>query len=159
MNEAAIPNRALQDFRPLIGQWSTTGTHPYVPDTVFHGMASFEWIEGGAFLIMHTEIDEPQIPSGIAVFGSDDAAGKYYMLYFDERGVSRKYDVEVGSNVITWSRNTPEFSQRFIIEILDGGEKLVGTGRMSRNGGAWEPDLQLTYTRVQKPPSDGSATA
>jgi hypothetical protein len=26
------------------------------------------------------------------IFGSDDATGEYFMLYFDERGVSRKYD-------------------------------------------------------------------
>jgi len=41
---------------------------------------------------MRSEIDEPGIPSGVAIVGSDDATGEYFMLYFDERGVSRKYD-------------------------------------------------------------------
>jgi hypothetical protein len=38
---------------------------------------------------MHSEIDEPEIPSGIAIIGSDDATDEFFMLYFDERGVSR----------------------------------------------------------------------
>jgi len=49
------------------------------------GIRSFSWI-------MRSEIDEPGIPSGVAIVGSDDATGEYFMLYFDERGVSRKYD-------------------------------------------------------------------
>jgi len=49
------------------------------------GIRSFSWI-------MRSEIDEPGIPSGVAIVGSDDATGESFMLYFDERGVSRKYD-------------------------------------------------------------------
>lgn len=149
--QPATPNPALEGFRHLIGQWRTEGTHPYIPDTVFHGQASFEWMEGGAFLIMHTEIEEPDIPSGVAVFGSDDATRQYYMLYFDERAVSRKYEVELGPNIVSWSRITPDFAQRFTIEVASGGAKMIGTGRMSKNGGEWEPDLQLTYTRIETP--------
>jgi hypothetical protein len=147
MNEAAVPNPALQRFSVLIGRWKTMGTHPEVPKTTFHGEATFEWMLGGAFLLMHTEIDEPEIPSGIAVFGSDDAGSQYFMLYFDERGVSRKYDVSMQDNLLTWWRETSSFSQRFAISILDSGRRMVGKGEMSKDGGAWGPDLQLTYTR------------
>jgi len=63
-----------------------------IPDTTLHGHTSFEWIEGGAFLIMHSEIDEPGVPSGVAIFGGDDSVEGYSMLYFDERGVSRIYE-------------------------------------------------------------------
>src|SRR5262245_33421867 len=91
--EASIPNPALKPFSVLIGNWNTTGTHPRIPNTSLHGRTSFDWLEGGAFLMMHSEIDEPGIPSSIAIFGSDDATEEYFMLYFDERGVSRKYEV------------------------------------------------------------------
>src|ERR1700704_3163674 len=57
-HEAAIPNLALKPFDILIGEWKTIGTHPYLPNTTLHGHTSFKWIEGGAFLIMHSEIDE-----------------------------------------------------------------------------------------------------
>jgi hypothetical protein len=70
------------------------------------------------------------------------------MLYFDERGVSRKYDVKVGGNVVSWERMTPEFSQRMALTIAQDGATISSRGEMSRNGGAWEPDLELTYTRT-----------
>lgn len=50
-SEAQRPNPTLEPFEPLIGEWRTTGKHPLVPDTTFHGRASFSWIEGGAFLV------------------------------------------------------------------------------------------------------------
>jgi hypothetical protein len=96
---------------------------------------------------MHSEIDEPEIPSGVAIVGSDDVAGKYFMLYFDERGVSRKYDVTMSANQLTWWRDDPSFSQRFTITIADDGTKMRGEGEMSRHGAAWERDLTLTYIR------------
>src|ERR1044071_1794810 len=98
-NEAAKPNPALQPLAGLVGTWKTEGTHPLVPGKTFHGQTSFSWIEGGAFLIMRSQIDEPEIPSGIAVFGTDDKTGEWSMLYFDERGVSRRYEMSFASNV------------------------------------------------------------
>jgi hypothetical protein len=133
----------------LIGRWRTVGTHPLVPGTTFHGRTSFEWLEGGAFLIMHSEIDEPEIPSGIAIIGSDDSAGEYFMLYFDERGVSRKYEVALRDNTWRWWRNTPGFSQRFTGTFLDDGRTIVGRGELSKDGSTWEGDLDLTYTRIE----------
>ena len=147
-NEAAKPNPLLAPLGALVGTWNTVGTHPMVPGTTFHGRTSFAWIEGGAFLIMHSQIDEPQIPSGIAVFGSDDTTGEWSMLYFDERGVSRRYEVSLRDNEWKWWRDTPEFSQRFTGTIAADGRTIVGRGQLSRNGAAWEPDLALTYTRV-----------
>jgi hypothetical protein len=147
-SEALIPNPALQPLAVLVGEWRTTGTHPLVPGTTLHGRTSFTWHEGGAFLLMRSEIDEPEIPSGTAVFGSDDAAGTYFMLYFDERGVSRKYDVTVTGNRVMWRRAEAGFSQRWTMTVDDGGTTLVGKGEMSRDGGAWEDDLTLTYVRA-----------
>ncbi len=147
-NEAAKPNPALEPLRPLVGTWSTIGTHPLVPGTTFHGRTSFAWIEGGAFLIMHSRIDEPEIPSGIAIFGSDDTTGECSMLYFDERGVSRRYETSLTDNVWKWWRNAPGFSQRFTGTIAPDGRTIVNRGELSRDGERWEPDLALTYTRV-----------
>jgi hypothetical protein len=148
-HEAAIPNPALNPLKTLIGEWKTVGIHPYIPDTIYHGQTSFEWMEGGAFLIMHSEIDEQGIPSGIAVFGSDDSTGEYFMLYFDERKVSRKYEVSFQDNVFKWWRNDPEFSQRFTLELSDNGNTIISKGEMCKDGTIWEKDLELTYKRVQ----------
>ncbi|HEX7964242.1 MAG TPA: hypothetical protein VF651_00880 [Gammaproteobacteria bacterium] len=148
--EAVIPNPALEPFRVLVGEWTTEGTHPHVPGKVFHGRASFQWIEGGAFLMMRSETDEPEVPSGLAIFGSDNVAGECWMLYFDERGVSRNIQTAMRDGVWTWWRYNPKFSQRFTGTFTDGGRTLVSKGEMSKDGGPWEPDLQLTYKRVEE---------
>ncbi|KPQ43971.1 MAG: hypothetical protein MPEBLZ_01439 [Candidatus Methanoperedens nitroreducens] len=148
-HEASIPNPALKPLSVLVGTWKTTGTHPYLPNKTLHGRASFEWIEDGAFLLMRSEITEPEIPSGIAIFGSDNVTGEYFMLYFDERGVSRKYDVSFKKNVMKWWRNSAEFSQRMTLMLTGGGKTITSKGEMSKNGSTWEPDLELKYTRVE----------
>ena len=147
-HEAAIPNPLLSQLKVLIGEWKTAGTHPYFPNTIFHGRTTFQWIENGAFIIMHSEIDEEGIPSGIAIFGSDDATKEFFMLYFDERKVSRKYDVSVQENLIKWWRNTPEFSQRYTWAISNDGNSLIARGELSKDGSTWEKDLELTFTRI-----------
>jgi hypothetical protein len=146
--EASKPNPALARFSALIGMWNTVGTHPMVPNTVFHGRTSFEWIEGGAFLMMRSEIDEPEIPSGVAIIASDDAIGEFSMLYFDERGVSRRYETDMRDLVWTWSRTAPGFSQRFVCTLAANKRTMVGVGRLSKDGSKWEGDLELTYTRA-----------
>lgn len=147
-HKALIPNPALLPLSGLIGEWETTGTHPYLPDMVPQGCTSFNWIEGGAFLIMHSENDEEKIPSGIAIFGSDNATGEFFMLYFDERKVSRKYEVSFQDSVLMWWRNDPAFSQRFTLELIDNGITIIGKGEMCKDGTTWEKDLELTYKRV-----------
>jgi len=148
-NEAAKPNPALAPFGVLVGTWTTVGSHPMVPGTTFHGRTVFEWIEGGAFLVMRTWIDEPEIPSGISIFGTDDATHACSMIYFDERGVSRHYEASIDGDTWRWWRDTPEFSQRCAVTIAADGRTMTSRGEMSRNGGGWEPDLGLTYTRVE----------
>jgi hypothetical protein len=145
-SKAIKPNPALKPFEVLIGQWQTTGLHPYFPNTELNGRASFEWIEEGAFVMMRSEIDHPKFPDGIAIFGSDDEADTYYQIYFDERGISRKYDVAITEHQIKWWRNDAQFSQRFTFDIQK--DRLVSTGEMSRDGGEWEKDLSLTYRRL-----------
>jgi hypothetical protein len=149
LHEASIPNPALEPFRVLIGSWNTTGTHGLVLDTILHGRTSFEWLEGGAFLMMRSEIDDPRFPSGIAIFGSDDSEKAYYMLTFDERGVSRKYEVTLRDNLWKWWRNAPGFFQRYEGTIVDGGNTIIGKGEVSKDGVSWEKDLDLTYKRAE----------
>lgn len=149
MHPASIPNPALEPFGILIGEWRTTGTHPLLPGVTVHGRATFEWLEGGAFLLTRSEIDHPQFPAGVSVFGSDDSSGERFMLYFDQRGVSRKYDVSIEGNVLTWWRDDPALSQRFTVTVADDGDEIVAEGRMSRNGSPWEDDLRIVYTRVR----------
>jgi hypothetical protein len=146
--KARIPNPALKPLAFLIGEWRTTGTHPGVPGKSLCGQTSFAWHEGGSFLIMHQEIDEPQFPDGIAIIASDDS-GKFTMTYFDERKVSRIYDVTVDRQTMTWHRDDPKLAQRASIMIKDD-ETLESKGRISKDGGPWSDDLSQLFKRETK---------
>jgi hypothetical protein len=147
--KAQIPNPALKPLEAIVGEWETTGIHPYFPDVAVRGRTSFAWQDGGAFLVWRSEVDHPQFPSGIAIFGSDDEAKTWFITYFDSRGVSRKYDITLEPDGFTMHRETEKFSQRATFRIEAGGDRIVSRGEMSRDGGAWEGDLSTTYERVK----------
>jgi len=142
--KARIPNPALEPLEFLVGEWRTEGTHPLVPGEILHGRTWFDWHEGGAFLVMRSEVDHPQFPDGLAIVGSSDS-GRAVMIYFDERGVSRIYEVSVGDRSVAWRREDPDFSQSTTI-AAEGG-RLVGTGRMTDESGAWVDDLSQVFVR------------
>jgi hypothetical protein len=143
--EAEKPNPALKPFEFLIGEWRTTGTHPMLPGTELSGRTSFAWHAGGAFLIMRSEVDEPGFPDGIAIIGSDSAAGRFSMIYFDERGVSRIMDLTVAEKTVTWRHDNPDFAQS--LTITQDGDRLVSKGLMSEKGGPWTDDLSQVFER------------
>lgn len=145
---AMIPNARLAVFAPLIGEWITTGRHSMLPDVVLHGRTVFDWHEGGAYLRLRSEVDEPRIPTGIALIGSDDARAELAMLYFDERGVSRRFEVAVDGAVVRWWRTAPGFSQRFTLTAAPDGASLRGVSELSKDDVTWQRDLELTYTRA-----------
>ena len=147
--QASKPNPALEPFSVLIGSWNATGTHGLLPDVTLHGHTSFEWLENGAFLMMRSEIDEPQVPSAIAIIGSDESTAECFMLYFDERGVARKCQVTLRDHIWKWWRDAPGFSQRYEGTVTDGGNTIIGKGELSRDGSSWDQDLDLTYKRVE----------
>jgi hypothetical protein len=143
-----IPNPALKDLEMLVGQWSLEIDFPSDPPTTVRGHVSFDWLEGGAFLVMRSGV-EWEGPSGsVAVIGRDDAAETYTMLYFDARGVSRIYQMSFGDGIWKQWRLAPGFSQRFTGTLSDDGATISARWEKSSNGAHWEHDFDLTYTRV-----------
>ncbi|MCA0458369.1 MAG: DUF1579 domain-containing protein [Chloroflexi bacterium] len=148
-NEAEIPNPKLQPFSKLIGEWTTVATHRLMPNVTLHGRTTFSWLQGGAFVNMQSEVDEEGVPSATAIFGSDNDTEAFFMLYFDERGVSRKFDVTMQGNVLAYERLVPDFSQRFTSTISDDGNTIKVLVELREDGVNWKNDLEATYTRVK----------
>lgn len=138
-------NSALAPLDRAVGTWTVTGSHPYLEGRTLRGLVTFEHIEDGAFVRMHTRMEDPEIPEGVAIFGTD--GDQCFMLYCDTRGVARKYDVVFDADGFSWSRDTQEFAQRFRVKIAKDGRTMEGEGTMRKDGGAWEPDLGLSYVR------------
>jgi hypothetical protein len=154
--KALIANPALEPLEFLLGEWSTTGTHPAVPGETLRGRTSFSRHEGGAFLIMRSQVDHDLFPDGLAIIGSDDVAGRFAMTYFDERGISRLYDVTVGPRTATWRRDDSEFSQSVTVTADESGDRLTSKGRMSKQSGDWVDDLSQLFTRESPSPEPSS---
>ena len=148
---------ALHHLDALAGAWETEATHPYLPNTVIRGRATFEWLAGGHFLIWRARYDHPDIPDSIAILGcgasgdtgaSIDSDGDCVMHYFDSRGVSRVYRFSADEGVWRFWRDRPGFSQRYVCTIGADGNTMLGNGELSRDGSTWEQDLRITFRRV-----------
>lgn len=138
-------NPALSALDRTLGTWSVTGTHPMMPGRTLRGEVTFERVEGGAFVCVRSKMVDPEIPEGIALFGTDDEHGTCTLIYFDARGVSRNYTVTFHDDGFTWSRASEKLAQRFRLTIASDGASMLGEGSMQQDGGAWGPDLRLEY--------------
>ncbi len=146
-------NPTLQRLSLLAGEWDVEfSSMSFHPDSsaVVHGRSSFVWLEGGAFMVEHSEADSPEAPRGIVIIGPDDAAGTYYMLHYDSRGVSRVYQMSLSNS--TWKiwRDFPGFSQRFMGTISADGRNIKASWEKSGDGSHWEHDFDLTYTKIKE---------
>jgi hypothetical protein len=143
------PTHSLKQFDILIGEWTTVGTHPQLPSTV-HGHSSFEWLREGALLVWHFNWEQGQgIPNAFSVIGHDDAVEPCSMLYTDERGVARIYQMSLVDGVWKMWRNSSDFSQRMTGTFSDDSNTINWQGEMSHDGSNWETDLSVTFTRKQ----------
>ena len=140
------PTSSLKEFEVLVGEWDMMGTHPALPSAV-HGHALFRWLREGTLLIWHFDWDGPSIPNATSVIGHDDMADTCSMLYADERGVARIYQMRLAGGVWKMWRDSSGFSQRMTGTFSGDGNTITVHGELSRDGSAWEQDLDVTYTR------------
>jgi hypothetical protein len=143
------PTYSLKQFDVLIGKWTMVGTHPALPAAV-SGTSTFEWLREGALLAWDFDWESGQkIPSAFSVIGHDDARESCSMLYTDERGVARIYQMSLESGLWKMWRESPDFSQRMTGTFSDDSHTITWRGEMSRDGSTWEPDLSVIFTRVR----------
>ncbi len=141
----------------LVGEWTTESTHPAVPDTVVHGQASFEWLEGEKFLIWRERADHPDFPDALSIIGMTDGLQTHS---FDSRGAYRVVETRISDEAWEFSmprqqpsetafaEGSPGFAGRFVGTFEDNGNTIVGQVQLSYDDENWEDDLQTTYRRV-----------
>jgi Protein of unknown function (DUF1579) len=141
-------NAALKQLAILVGTWQTEITFPDGPSTVIPGRTTFEWLAEGPFLIARGTIEHPDFPSVIEIISGDENTGKYSMLYYDSRGVSRIYEMSLSNKVWKLWRDAPEFCQRYSSTFSTDGNTITGSWEMSTDGSNWKLDFHLTYKKV-----------
>jgi hypothetical protein len=145
----------LDHLAVLVGEWEIEATHRLMPGTVIRGRATFEWLEGGVFLIWRAHYDHPDIPDSIAILSCDDAGdlrnpnGGCAVHYFDERGVTRLYTLDAVPGVWRFWRDAPGFSQRFTGTFSADGNAIAGVSELCQDGTTWVEDLPIRYQRIR----------
>ena len=89
-------NPALAGLDFLSGQWDMELSNaPFLPsrDDTAHGHVTVEFIEDGALLVMRQREQSGNPPSARWAIGRDESDPDYKVLYSDNRGVSRVYEM------------------------------------------------------------------
>ena len=144
---AQTPHPAIAHLAPLVGGWRVAPVGVEIEEEGAP-QVSFEWLEGGAFLLNRWQSPDP-FPSGVAVIGCDDSTGRCAMHYFDDRAVARLYEMSLSDGVWKQWREAPGFSQRFTGTFSDDGDTIHAAWELCRDGTHWEKDFDLVYTRVE----------
>jgi hypothetical protein len=135
---------ALEGFEALIGTWDTVAVHPAI-DAVVTGTITYEWLEGGKFVVQRTHNDHELFPDAISVIGKPEHGDGLVLEYFDSRGVRRTYGASLDDGVLRVWRDEPGFEQRFAAETRPAG--FEGQWQLAQTPGEWKDDLKVTYRR------------
>ena len=138
----AVPNPALQSFEQLIGTW-----HVFGPE--IEGQVSFEWLEGGFFLVQRFDLNHNGHKiNGIEIIGY----GRGWDSTPSKDCTSHMFDNEGNAFTYTWDLTGDTLT-------IWGGERGSADffrGTFSHEGnsvsGAWQwpgGGYELTMTRVR----------
>src|SRR5690242_3781302 len=138
-------NPALKSLEGLVGDWSMELSNasflPHPSDTV-KGSVSFEWVQGGAFLLLRMG------DAALWLISRDEAVPNYSVLYYDSRSVSRVYEMSFSEGVWRMWREAPGFWQRYEGTVSKDGKTISARWEKSSDGTRWEHDFDVTYTKV-----------
>ena len=154
----------------FVGSWSVTIINQRWlddPSATTNGRAEGRWLDDGFVELrawfegegselfgdtangLPDDLGEPGLHF---VFGRSDAQDRFVALSHDERGVLRVFDLSLDGDKWTLHRADPDFHQRFVGRVEDGGARLVAHPDISEDGGAtWIKDFDLTFTRSDRP--------
>jgi hypothetical protein len=143
-----MKNKGLGALEPLIGEWEFTMYNAWFlesMDTKVVGKTIVERIHD-SFIVVRQETDGK--PDDIWVIGYSDAQGKYELFYYDQRGVSRIFDMSFDGKRWTFSREDKDFYQRFIAEV--SLNKIQARTEASEDKGkTWRKDFDMTYIKAK----------
>ena len=134
----------LEPFEVLIGTWDTEATHPLF-DGVVTGWITYEWLEGGHFLVQRSHNDHELFPDGICVIGAPETGDGLLMEYFDSRGVRRTYETAIEDGVLRVWRDHPGFDQRMSATLAPDG--FEAQYQLAETPGDWKDDLKMILRR------------
>ena len=125
----------------LLGTWNVTMQHVAMPEAV-PGRHVYQRVLQDAFVMLQASFDHPDVPDATALLS--EAA----LHYFDVRGVTRVFDLEITDEGWTMIRRDSDFWQRSSATFR-GPDEMQGSGQNSDDCGAtWQHDFLMSYARA-----------
>ena len=128
----------------LVGRWHVKVLFPGKPP--LRGNAAGTWLATNALLALRIHVRGGP-PKSVSILGADDSNDSLCMLYTDERGVTRRYEMTLTPRVWTLKRKAPGFSQRFLGRFDARRRTIEGAWETSADGRRWFHDFHMTYTK------------
>ncbi len=143
LHQAAEGDPVVRSLDRLVGTWRISGEA--------EGQVSYEWLEGGFFLVQHVDLHQAgQHSKGIEVigrerpFGAAEPGQDIRSRYYDNHGNTFDYVYELEGQTLTiWGgeRGSPAY---FKGAFSDDGDTLTGAWTYPGGGG-----YSSTATRVR----------
>ena len=125
----------------LLGTWEVTMHHSAMSEPVT-GRQRYERVLDGAFVLQQWTYDPPDFPDAMALLSEN----RYH--YFDVRGITRVFDLDIDEAGWSMIFLDEDFSQRHTARF-HGPDVIDSTGEKSFDTGVtWQHDFTMTYQRV-----------
>jgi uncharacterized protein DUF1579 len=151
----------LEALRPLVGKWHTEGQQldgPLGPQSPFVAVETFEWLDGGHFLIHRLDGKFGQKPAACIELWGRNEAGELFAQTFYNDGNTNSWQVkEAGHALIlsgNWSKGsgTP-YQLRYTANVIEEGNTLESKWEQSSDGQVWTTFMQTRATKAQSLPN------
>lgn len=142
----SMRNEPLARLEPLVGSWDLTLSNAWFLDSddqPARGWATFERLDD-IFVVFRWSVGER--PPTVNVIGYSDPRERYYLLYHDDRGVGRVFEMEFDGEQWSLLREDPDFHQRFNARI-DGDRISASWDASEDEGKTWRKDFDLLFER------------
>lgn len=164
-NQAAYqpppPDPELQRLTPLIGTWKAkdqTEDSILGPGVTVESTESYEWLDGGYFLVSTyvTVFGNEPPQTGVMYWGYDSETKQFHNRFFSNNGPYEKSGNEY-IGVVANGKLTFTGPARFQYELDDDGKiKLNPDGTLSvawwlrDDEGNWQPWMNNRFTRIKE---------
>lgn len=141
------PNPGLKQLEVLVGTWTLEG-RDLGSGAAMHGQLTFEWLDGGFFLVQRATVEET---TGIEYIGYDEVRKACTSHYFDNVGNLFNYTFEIEGDRITVTGvdfdtgiSTTKFDKSAGTAAFNGtfsADRKTITGRWEWPGGGYDATI------------------
>ena len=134
-----LRNANLKSLDRLVGTWKATD--PSGADGV-KGQSTFEWMEGGNFLVQHIDFGDAK---GIEIIGYDEKSKSLKSHYFEgSTGKHLEYTYQLEDNTLTVSIDMPKAKGQFIGKFNEDNSVYVGRWDWNEEGKKMGFEAEMT---------------